>query len=288
MIRRRSSGRNARHSRIATVVYQEPFPFEGAALLSRKTHSKLGWSRPKTFGYLDRCTALPFILPEALSAAAFLPLALSSDAVPRPMIVLSRASGLGSPFVQDGRLFGRHYPSILRFYPFLPTRDLQTGKLALAADLGGPFLLEHASDIATTPVFSPDAGLGEATTQHVAGIAEWASQRDKALAAAQALKSAGILCPVSEECELWQTVDPVALHALTASQSGKLHVSGALTLAHALITGAMHLPYLSEAIPDDFSPDGKDVMSFLTALAGSTSDATIYLPEPSSNDRNST
>ena len=249
MIRRKRLVRRGAQDAPVRVRYAEPPLWSGAASLKASLHSGHVWRIPDDLEFAQGLKAVPLALSEALHAAAFLPLALTNDKVPRPMIVMAAVPDMPSPLIVDGRLSGRYLPMILRFYPFLPLRDPQEPALVVAGDMGGVHLLQGQAGAAWMPVFDDTGQLAPDAADRVQGLAQWQAGRDAALAAARGLAQAGVLCPARGLADDWQTVDPALLAALPPERVAAMHDSGALALAHALITGAGHWPrlYTSQA-----------------------------------------
>ena len=244
MIRRRRLVRGGGDAAPVRVRYAEPPLWSGAVSLKATLHGGHIWTLPADLRFAERVAMVPLALAEALQAAAFLPLALTSDQVPRPMILLAAQAGTASPLIAAGRLAGRYLPAILRFYPFLPYRDPQERHLLVAGDMGGAHLLEGQAGGKWMPVFDETGQLAPDAAQRVQAMAQWQAGRDAALAAARALSQAGVVCPARGLADGWQTVDPAKLAALSPDRAAILHRNGGLALAHALITGAGHWPRL--------------------------------------------
>lgn len=255
MIRRRRLARGGADAAPVRVRYAEPPLWSGAVSLKATLHNGHIWRLPDDLRFAQGLAALPLALSEALHAAAYLPLALTSDQVPRPMILLAAGQGTASPLIVEGRLSGRYLPAILRFYPFLPLRDLQERDLLVAGDMEGAHLLEGQAGAGWMPVFDETGQLAPDATQRVQDMAQWQAGRDAALVAARDLAKAGLLGPARGLDEGWQSVDPAKLAGLPSDRAAALHDSGALALAHALITGAGHWPRLHAGQAPRVGPD---------------------------------
>lgn len=277
MIRRKRLVQSGATKAPLRIRYAEPPLWSGAVSLKATLHGGHVWRIPEHLGFAAGLSAVPLALSEALHAAAFLPLALTTGKVPRPMILLAAGPDTASPLVVDGRLSGRYMPMVLRFYPFLPLRDLQERSLVVAGDTGGGHLLQGRAGAGWLPVFDAAGQLATETAKRVQGLAEWQAGRDAALAAAQVLEQAGVLAPARGLAEGWQTVDPSLLAALPSDRVAAMHDSGALALAHALITGAAHWPRLhagqSRPVPVD-----RAGQEFLQAFGRAQADDGYVLP----------
>lgn len=274
MIHRRAFARRAAPPAMRQARFHEPPLFSGAVALQAGPHGGLVWQAPRDLRFAEACTALPIALPEALAAAASLPLALAPGRVPRPMVVLSPGGDTRTPLLRDGRLVGRYLPAILRFYPFLPVLDGPGLRAVVAGDLAGAHLLKGRASDGWRPVFGPGGQLAPEAAERVQALSVWQAQRDAALSAARALKAAGLLRPAPLAGEGWQTVDPARLPDLPEPTLGRLNRCGALALAYALVTGATHLPRLvaaeHSAVPASLAAGG----DFLAAFArGADADA---------------
>ena len=277
MIRRKRLVQRGATKAPLRIRYAEPPLWSGAVSLKPTLHGGHVWRLPEDLGFASGLSALPLTLSEGLHAAAFLPLALTTDKVPRPMILLAAGPDMPSPLVADGRLAGRHMPMILRFYPFLPLRDPQERDLVVAGDMGGGHLLQGRAGAGWLPVFDDTGELAPEAARRVQGLAAWQAGRDAALAAAGALARAGVLCTARGLAEGWQTVDPALLAALPSERVAAMHASGALALAHALITGAGHWPKLHTGQSRPMTAD-KAGQDFLQAFGRAQADDGYVLP----------
>ena len=262
MIRRRRLVRGGGDAAPVRVRYAEPPLWSGAVSLKATLHGGHIWRLPEDLRFAESVAMLPLALAEALQAAAYLPLALTSDQVPRPMILLAAQAGTASPLITAGRLAGRYLPAILRFYPFLPHRDPAERHLVVAGDMAGTHLLQGQAGGRWMPVFDETGQLAPDAALRVQAMAQWQAGRDAALVAARALSQAGVLCPARGLAEGWQTVDPAKLAALSPDLAATLHRNGGLALAHALITGAAHWPRLFAAQASHVAADtaGQDFL----------------------------
>jgi hypothetical protein len=247
----RSRPVSGRGAALPNLRYSEPPLWQGAAL-QPSVHTAHLWRAPPDLGFAAHLSALPFALTEATICAAHLPLALTAEAVPRPMIVLNaQGDGGPSPLIDQGRLLAGYLPAVLGLYPFFCQRHARTQALELAADMQGACILAEMAGTASAgwqPIFDDSGQLSPALQARKTALATWQNSRDAAINAARALASLGLLCHAPLIGPAWQSVDTDRLMQLDGAALARLSQSGALALAYALVIGAAHLPRLVQGM----------------------------------------
>ena len=269
------------------IRYAEPPLWHGTALQCN-THAAHLWRTPKDLGFAAHLTTVPFALSEALSCAAHLPLALTADSVPRPMIVLNAGGDGPSPLIDQGRLLAGYMPAVLGLYPFFGLRSGPNQALELAADLQGGSVISGTPSAGWQTIFDESGQLSPALVTRRTAVATWQNGRDAAIHAARSLASLGLLCPAPLLGPTWQSIDSTRLMQLDGPTLARLSPSGALGLAYALLIGAAHLPRLvlgrsgpSRESPQTADPPRRAAQDFLSAfaLAGAAEPAIIWPQE---------
>ncbi len=198
--------------------------------LDPQVHAGCAWRVPTDFSFARRLVQVPVTLGEIMASAVSLPLVLNAGGM--PFGLLSSGNGLhSSPMItRYGQWRGCHVPNALRLYPFAPG---PAGAILIDADAlrsgGGDALPLYdtsgalASDVATRLPDLHNVGADELRTQN----------------AGDALQRAGVMIPHSSG--LGFGIDQVALAQVGRVALAKLHHSGALLLAYAVILSQANL-----------------------------------------------
>ena len=235
------------------------------------------WRAPVDFGFARPLAHVPVTLQECVACAANLPLVLDDHAMPWAVLQLDQGKGTGSALITArGQWRGCHVPSVLQTYPFAP--DPMGGVLVDAEAM----VTDSRDGLS---FFNADGQVSDDLAHRIQDVQVLHLAEMRTRAAAAALYGAALLGPPPDaRLAPFHGIDTQALAQVGRPTLGKLHGSGALMLAHAVLVSHGQLALLDAAEQAlntapvaELTTRNSTLQAFLQAVAQDRTNATQVL-----------